>query len=81
MPNSIEQAQKIIEGNDQGQNVCDKYARIRANRDVIDQAIKVRKFFAAGWFRLWRIDVLNPKVNRRDNQAFADLRWLETTIV
>jgi hypothetical protein len=79
MTNSIEQAAKIIAGNDNGQNVCDKYDRIVQNREVIDQAIRVRQFFSDGWFRLWRTDVLDSKVSYRDTIAFAKLQWLKTT--
>jgi hypothetical protein len=76
MTNSIERSRQII---CEGGSVCDMYDRIKQSRDVIDQAIKTRRFFSDGWFRLWRKNPLNKKVNRRDNIAFGELRWLQTT--
>lgn len=77
MTNSIEQAERILSGSD----LCAMYDRIRANRPVINQAIQARAFFSSGWFRLWRKDVLNEKVSRRDSKAFSELRWLQQRIV
>lgn len=79
MTDSLTQFRKIILGQDQGQNPCDMYDRLALpeSAPVVKQAYQVRKFFSAGWFRLWRQDVLNKKVTRRDAEAFAELHYTE----
>lgn len=79
MTNAIEQAEHIILGQDQGQNPCDMYDRIAlpASEAILNRALQVRQFFQAGWFRLWRKDVLNRKVCSRDTTAFAELKYIE----
>ena len=75
MKDSLTQFRKIILGKYNGQNPCDMYDRLAlpSSAPIVDRAYQVRQFFSAGWFRLWRKDVLNKKVSSRDAEAFAEL--------
>jgi hypothetical protein len=82
MNDSLTQFNHIILGKDNGQNPCDKYDRLAlpTSAPIVQRAYAVRQFFSAGWFRLWRQDVLNQRVTRRDSEAFAELQYTEKYI-
>jgi len=77
MKNSLEQARAIRRGPDGGQSVYEMFQRIKTpeSQAVFKRAYQVRTFFSSGWFRLWRKDVLNKKVDRRDRIAFSECEF------
>lgn len=82
MSNYIQQARKVIRGNDGGQCAFEMFERIAKpeNKEILRKAYQARVFFYNGWFRLFLKSLNSPKlkkINHRDETAFGELVWLE----
>jgi hypothetical protein len=85
MSNYIQQAKKIILGNDGGQCAFEMFERINKpeNQEILKKAYQARVFFSNGWFRFFRKSLDNQnfsKINKRDNFAFAELIKVESLL-